>query len=445
MKADEHRSRQAAPSEKDEKLPRKLGMWGLWLLVVNGFVGAGIFGLPSGAAALAGEYSIWIYAICALLMLPVILCFAELASIFRGTGGPIRYGTEAFGPFIGFQAGWLFYVARLISFAANAVLLVDSIGYFLEPATYGAGRLISLAIIIGGLTLVNILGSVEAIRSLALFTVLKFAVLLLLVFGGLMVFGTEIIPTFDSPVPPVSNLGAAALLLIYAFVGFEGAVVPAGESKRPERDMPVALLLGLGMVVLLYMLIQLVSETAVPDLASSTSPLMDAAAALFGTAGAVLLMIGVATSVTGNLIGSLFSAPRLTYALSMEGSLPKWFGRVHPKWLTPANSILFFGLFAFIGAALGSFIFLAAMTVLSRLFLFIITCGSVPVLRKKYRSGEWFRVKGGLTIPILGILSCLWLMMQVSFSSIWLTALFIGIGTLLYVSTRMAGKIASEL
>lgn len=419
-------------TQKEEKLPRKLGFWGLWLLVVNGFIGAGIFGLPSGAADLAGEYSIWIYAVCALLMLPVILCFAELGSYFRGTGGPILYGTEAFGPFIGFQAGWLFYVARLISFAANAVLLVDSIGYFLEPAAEGTGRIISLALIIGGLTLINVLGSVESIRSLALFTVLKFSVLIFLVIGGLLFLGGGVLPSFESGVPPVSDLGAAALLLIYAFVGFEGAVVPGGEAKNPERDMPLALLFGLGVVVLLYMLIQLVSQAAVPDLASSTSPLLDASAVLFGTTGAIILMIGVVTSVTGNLVGSIFSAPRLTYALSLSGSLPKWFGRVHPKWLTPANSIIFYGLFAFIGASLGSFIVLAAMTVLSRLFLFIITCGAVPVLRPRFKNSEGFVLKGGHIIPALGILACIWLMFQVSFNSIWLTALFIAIGSVLY-------------
>lgn len=419
-------------TQTEEKLPRKLGFWGLWLLVVNGFIGAGIFGLPSGAAELAGEYSVLIYIVCALLMLPVILCFAELGSYFRGTGGPILYGTEAFGPFIGFQAGWLFYVARLISFAANAVLLVDSIGYFLEPAAEGIGRIISLAVIIGGLTLINVLGSVESIRSLAVFTVLKFSVLIFLVFGGLLYLGDGIIPTFESSLPPVTDLGAAALLLIYAFVGFEGAVVPGGEAKNPERDMPLALLFGLGVVVLLYMLIQLVSQAAVPDLASSTSPLLDTSAALFGTTGAIILMIGVVTSVTGNLVGSIFSAPRLTYALSLKGSLPKWFGRVHPKWLTPANSVIFYGLFAFIGASMGTFIVLAAMTVLSRLFLFIITCGAVPILRPRFKNEKRFSLKGGYIIPALGILACIWLMFQVSFNSIWLTTLFIIIGTVLY-------------
>lgn len=419
-------------SGSKEKLPRNLTLWGLWLLVVNGFVGAGIFGLPGGAADLAGEYSVWIYLVCALLMLPVILCFAELGSYFRGTGGPVKYGTEAFGSFIGFQSGWLFYVARLISFSANSVLLTDSIGYFFDPVTAGAGRLITLALIIGLLTLINVLGSVESIRSLALFTVIKFSVLIFLVFGGFLFLGTEAFPTFNSPIPPAGDLGAAALLLIYAFVGFEGAVVPAGEARNPRRDMPLALLFGLGSVVLLYMLIQIVSQAAVPDLGSSTSPLLDASAALFGSTGAFILMIGVVTSVTGNLVGTIFSTPRLTYALSLEGSLPAWFGNVHPKLLTPVNSIIFFGVFAFIGAAAGTFTFLAAMTVLSRLFLFIITCAAVPVLRPKFRSFGTFVLKGGHLVPVLGILACIWLMLQVNFTSIWLTAAFITAGTGLY-------------
>ncbi|MCA1714006.1 MAG: amino acid permease [Gammaproteobacteria bacterium] len=163
--------------DRQEQLPRSLGAWGIWLLVVNGMIGAGIFGLPSGAVAAAGAFSPLVYVLCALLILPVLLCFAELASYFRTTGGPVRYATEAFGPFLGFQAGWLFYVARAIAFSANSVLLVDSIGYFWPAAGSGAGRILLLALICGGLTLVNVVGAVRAIRSLAVLTVLKFAVL----------------------------------------------------------------------------------------------------------------------------------------------------------------------------------------------------------------------------------------------------------------------------
>ena len=421
-----------ASSSTEEKLPRNLGLWGIWMLVVNGLIGAGIFGLPSGAAALAGEYSVLVYAFCALLILPIILCFAELGSYFRGTGGPIRYGTLAFGPFIGFQGGWLYYLARLISFSANTVLLTDSIAYFIEGAGTGTGRIISLAIICIGLSVINVLGSVESIRSMTLFTVIKFAVLILLPLGGFILLGSEVIPSFESPIPPSGDLGAAALLLIYAFVGFEGAVVPAGEAKRPERDMPLGLLLGLAVVAVLYMLIQLVSQAAVPDLANSKTPLLDVSASLFGPVGAILLMIGVAASVLANLISSMFSATRVTYALSLEKSLPRWFGEVHSRYLTPANSVVFFGIAAFLLAAFGSFTVLAAMTVLSRLFLYGMSCAAIPKLRPQFRGEGRFILKGGYLIPILGIAACLWLMMQVSERSIWMTAIFVGIGSFLY-------------
>ena len=149
-------------------LPRHLGVFGLWLLVVNGLIGAGIFGLPGGAAKLAGEYSPLIYLFCALLILPILLCMAELASYFRHSGGPVRYGTAAFGSFIGFQAGWLYYIARVVSFAANTVLLVDSIGYFWPAATQSINRILLLTTVIASLTLLNVLGSVRAMRSLAL-------------------------------------------------------------------------------------------------------------------------------------------------------------------------------------------------------------------------------------------------------------------------------------
>jgi amino acid transporter len=416
----------------EEKLPRNLGLWGIWMLVVNGLIGAGIFGLPSGAAALAGEYSVLVYAFCALLILPIILCFAELGSYFRGTGGPIRYGTLAFGPFVGFQGGWLYYLARLISFSANTVLLTDSIAYFIEGAGTGTGRIISLSIICISLSVINVLGSVESIRSMTLFTVVKFAVLILLPLGGFILLGSEVIPSFDSPIPPSADLGAAALLLIYAFVGFEGAVVPAGEAKHPERDMPLGLLLGLAVVAVLYMVIQLVSQAAVPDLANSKTPLLDVSASLFGSTGAILLMVGVAASVLANLVSSMFSATRVTYALSLEKSLPRWFGEVHSRYLTPANSVVFFGIAAFLLAAFGSFTVLAAMTVLSRLFLYGMSCAAIPKLRPQFRGEGRFILKGGYAIPVLGIGACLWLMLQVSSQSIWMTAIFVGIGSLLF-------------
>jgi len=426
-------------------LPRHLGLVGLWLLVVNGLIGAGIFGLPGGAAKLAGEYSPLIYLFCALLILPILLCMAELASYFRDSGGPVRYGTAAFGPFVGFQAGWLYYIARLVSFAANSALLVDSIGYFWPAATSGLNRVLLLASIVTGLTLLNVVGSVRAIRSLALLTLVKFAVLLLLLVAGAAVLAQkwgELLPSFN-PLNVFSgphDIGAATLLLVYAFVGFESVVVPAGEAKNPARDMPRALLLGLLLVTLLYIGIQLVSVAAVPAIAQSASPLLDVAAALFGTVGAVVLMLGVVASVAANLLGSIFSTPRASFALAEDGRLPRWFGQVQPRFLTPANSIVFFGILALLLTLYGSFLWLAAATVVSRLLLYGLTCAAVPVLRPKLADSASFVLPFGYSIPLLGFAACIWLATQVSLSSVLATSLFVLLGTGLYFMAQWQNR-----
>jgi amino acid transporter len=420
-----------------DKLPRHLGLFGLWLLVVNGLIGAGIFGLPGGAAKLAGEFSPLIYLFCALLILPILLCMAEVASYFRGSGGPVRYGTAAFGPFIGFQAGWLYYIARLVSFAANTVLLVDSIGYFWSAATAEPGRSMLLSSIIIALTVLNVLGSVRTIRSLALLTVVKFTVLILLVISGMAYFGSGLLPTFSVgsvfSADHSYEFGAATVLLIYAFVGFESVVVPAGEAKNPTRDMPRALILGLVLVTLLYIGIQLVSVAAVPTIAQSSNPLLDVASTLFGATGTIILMLGVVASVSANLLGAIFSTPRASYALAEDGSLPAWFGKVHPRFLTPANSIVFFGALALLLTLYGSFLWLAAATVVSRVLLYGLTCAAVPVLRPKLATEHSFVLKGGYLVPALGIAACIWLALQVSLSSVIVTVLFVVLGAVLYM------------
>jgi amino acid transporter len=428
--------------EKVEVLPRTLGTWSLWLLVVNGLIGAGIFGLPSGAARLAGAYSPLVYVFCALLILPILLCFAELASYYRGTGGPVRYATDAFGRFVGFQSGWLFYVARVVSFAANSLLLIDSIGYFWPGANQGISRLMMLLVICGGFTMINVVGAVQSIRSLALLTVAKFTVLILLVVTGIWALGTELLPgnnnlsVFQSTVQ--LDFGAATLLLIYAFVGFESAVVPAGESCNPTKDMPRALIFGLFSVTLLYVLIQQVTMLTVSDLGATSTPLLDSAEALLGAAGVLILMLGIIASVGGNLVGAMFSTPRITYALALDDCLPSWFGKVHIHFKTPANSIMFYGVFAFLIAAFGSFLWLAAATILSRLLMYILTCAAVPVLRPRQDSTKIFILRGGYSLPLLGIAACLWLMLQVSLASAMLTGAFILLGSALYWLARNA-------
>ncbi|MCA1714005.1 MAG: amino acid permease [Gammaproteobacteria bacterium] len=189
---------------------------------------------------------------------------------------------------------------------------------------------------------------------------------------------------------------------------------------------------------------QLVSMAAVPGIATSSTPLLDVAAALLGPVGAGLLMLGVVASVGANLLGTTFSTPRVSYSLAVDGSLPAWFARVHPRFLTPANSIVVYGAISFAMAVFGSFAWLAASSVVSRLLLYGLTCVAVPLLRPGHRGEGGFVLPLGHVIPLLGIVACGWLMLQVSRKSAVLTIAFLVIGCGLYALARWRGR-ASEL
>ncbi len=242
--------------------------------------------------------------------------------------------------------------------------------------------------------------------------------------------------------PCPGDFGAATLLLIYAYVGFESAVVPAGESKDPAKDMPRGLIMGLAVVTLLYILIQTVSVAAHPEIARSESPLLDVAGVLIGPAGALLLMAGVVASVGGNMVGSMFSTPRLTYILSRDGSLPEWFGYVHPRYETPSRSVIFYGAAIFILAALGSFVWLAAMNVLVRILMYMLSIAAIPRLRPRYRNDPGvFTLPWGYTVPVLACIASLFLVIQVSLESVVVTGAFVLVGSGLYAWARRSRRI----
>lgn len=412
---------------------RQLTVLGIWVLAVNGLIGAGIFGLPAEVARLTGGYSPLVFAGCGLLMLAVVLCFAEVSSYFSNTGGPILYTKTAFGPFIGFQTGWTLYVARLTAFAANINLLVSTVGYFWSDANAGSIRILLLFSICVLLAWVNIVGAKQAMRSVGILTLLKFLPLLILVGFGLSQFEIQQITLIASELPSYSEFGIAALISIYAFVGWEGALIPAGEAKNPARDMPRAMFWALGSVTILYIAIQYVSLAALPTLATSTRPLVEVADALMGPAGAIILTIGVVVSVGGNVASNIFTTPRITYALSREGNLPPWLGEVHKTYLTPANSIILFAVIVFALASYGSFVWLAAISALTRILIYMLCIGTIPKFRKTMPLNDnTFRLPGGYIIPAFALIVCTWLLSSISLNSVIITLIFLGIGSILY-------------
>ncbi len=143
-------------------------------------------------------------------------------------------------------------------------------------------------------------------------------------------------------------------------------------------------------------------------------------------------------SVGGNLAGALFSTPRITYALALDGSLPAWFATVSARFGTPGVSIVVFGTAAFLLAAGGSFVWLAGLSVLTRVLIYVGCIAALPALRQR-AAGEpgVFRLPGGWLIPGLAVLICLALLTQVKPMDYLVTALMLGVGSVLYA---LAGR-----
>jgi len=426
-------------SSANEGLVRQLGALGIALLALNGMIGAGIFGVPAGAAALAGAWSPMVFVACALLLGAIMLCFAEIASRFDRTGGPILYIDTAFGRFAGFQTGWAFYIARMTAFAANLNLLIESLAYLWPAAGHGWVRVALLTLILAALTWVNVAGIRQAVRSLGVLTLLKLVPLLILIVAGLAWLAPAVDAISDTAPPTTGQFTTAALLVIYAYVGWESALVPAGEVKNPARAMPLALFSALALVTVLYVVIQAVSVAALPGLADSERALIDVAEVLMGPAGAMLLTVGVVVSVGGNLAGTMISAPRLTFALAREGSFPTWFGQVHREHHTPANSIVFFAALTLLLSVFGSFVWLAAMSALVRVLIYMACIGAMPRLRKRAGPGG-FRLPGGWLIPVAAFAASAILLIQISLQSVLATALVLAVGAVIYRFSRREGS-----
>jgi amino acid transporter len=186
-------------------------------------------------------------------------CVAEVASRFRQAGGPYLYAKVAFGRFLGLQTGWLLWLTRVSSSAAVANVFVDYMPGFWPQAKGPINRVVILTILIGGLALINIRGISLGTRVSSFLTVAKLLPLLFFVAGGLF-----FIRLHGSPVPVTSESHATGawlrtvLLLIYAFTGFEAALIPTGELKNPSRDIPRAILVSLPLVAMVYFLVQTV-------------------------------------------------------------------------------------------------------------------------------------------------------------------------------------------
>ncbi|MDC2889883.1 APC family permease [Psychrosphaera algicola] len=202
---------------------------GVAAIAINGLIGAGIFALPAAAANQLAYFSPWMFLLCGIAIFPIVACFAILSSAFDQTGGPVLYSTKAFGPFVGFQTGWLLYLGRVSALAANGHALVLYLSLYFPVLQTPEIASIGVCLLIVLLATINILGIKNAMTSIYLVTLAKLLPIALFVLFGVTYINAE--QLFSAPPPQLDQFPTSMLLLVYAFIGFEGAIIPAKEAK----------------------------------------------------------------------------------------------------------------------------------------------------------------------------------------------------------------------
>ena len=419
------------PEQSAGKLIRAVGFWGLVAMCINAVVGSGVFLLPSESYKLLGPFSLWIPLIAVIPVFILVLCFAEAASHFSEPGGAYLYARTAFGDFIGFETGWMNWLARVTSLASLSNGFVLALARLNPELGTGTERAVVITATIAILAIIHLLGVRYGAASIYVFTAGKLIPLVLFIVVSLFAWRHNPIPG-SLHMSESMDLRQAWLFVLFAYAGFENLGVPAGEFKNPRRDLPMALLVGIVAIGLLYSLTQLGAMSALPDLSKTSTPIADAAFVLIGSAGVIIITVGSLLSMAGTNSGTMLEGSRMLYALSLDRPALRAISYVHPRFRTPTVAIIIHSIVA-LGLALGgSFAKLALLSAVARLSTYLFTCLAVPRLRKL---NEGFRTRG-LAIPILGTIISLGSFLCLNRFQFLAAAIAMLVGAVIALSTK---------
>jgi hypothetical protein len=206
------------------------------------------------------------------------------------------------------------WIARISSIAGLSVFFARAVGYLWPGARAGIGQSATIVLPLLVLTWINVMGVKSGARTAVVLAWGKVLPLVLFVAVGL--FFVEWTRVFPVPTPEPGNFTKAALLVLFAYAGFENTPAPAGEFVNPKRDVPFALVVQIAIVTAIYTTVQLVAIGTVPNLGASPTPLADAAAMMMGPVGGLILTLGAVLSVLGTNNNTVLAGPRYLYALA---------------------------------------------------------------------------------------------------------------------------------
>ena len=424
----------------DEGLIRAVGVRGLTAAIINYTIGAGIFVLPAVVAGKVGNAAPLIYVICGIAMALIVMCFAEAGSRVPLSGGTYAYAETAFGPYVGYMIAMLLWLgANVLASAAVANVSVDTLGQIFPVFTKPAVRTAFLITMYFFFAYINVRGVKTGSRAVQTVTVGKLLPILLLVVVGL--FAAKGSNLSWPGLPPAGDVSRTAMVLIFAFMGFESALTPSGEVKNPVRTVPRSIAIALISVTILYILIQVVSQGVLGgELATNDkAPLAETARRLMGNGGRILVLIGAAISTFGFVGGDILCSPRAVYALGRDGLLPSIFGRIHERFRTPHVAIITHAALCATLAVTGSFNALVVLSVLSALIVYLVCCLATIQLQRKNIRVEGsipYSVPGGRVVPILASAIVIWLMSSSTLKEFIALAIAIAVFTLIYFLMR---------
>ncbi|GAA3914577.1 APC family permease [Luteimonas lutimaris] len=449
-----------APSvDSQPEMRRAVGRWQLYGLSINDVIGSGIYLLPAAAALLLGPASLWAVLLAGLAVSLLVLCYAQAASYFDQPGGGYLYAREAFGSFIGFEVGWMLLITRVASAAALSVGLAQAVTHFWPHAASGGAQVAIVTGSLAFLVVVNVVGVRAAARTGVFLAIAKVLPLLMFIAIGAMYVDMSQATSLPGPVP-LRDLGEAALLLLFAYAGFENLPAAAGEYRNPQRDVPFAMLLMIATVTLLYFVVQWVALGTLPGLAQSQTPLADAAVTFGGGWLALALTVGAAVSILGTNSNTVMLGPRYLHAMAMDGYGPAALAKIHPRFRTPALAIITVGVLSLLlaltssfeewslamqpgwGKSLllkmsSSFEGLALLSVVARLCTYIGTSVSVLVLSRRHgdRDGA-LRLPGGPLIPVAATLLSIGLLASATAWNLVAGAIALVLGAVVFAFRR---------
>lgn len=426
-------------------LVRAVGTWALAASIFNVTVGGGIFVLPALASKLLGAAAPLAYAVCGVAIGLIVLCFAEAGSRISRTGGPYAYVEVVFGPYAGFLAGVLLWLMGTLAMAGVTTMFAANIGGFIPASGSGAGRALVIIALLGALAWINVLGVSEGTRLIAVASIAKLLPLLVLIVFALPAVQTANITIAE--MPGASSLSRASIVLIFAFLGVESALVPSGELKQPSRTVPRALAIAMTGVVVLYVAIQLVVQgvlgPAPGDPAASATPLAAAAAVALGGWGRALLLAGATISMFGYVSGMTLAIPRALFAFAEDRILPRALASVHPRLRTPWVAIVVQSSIVCALAIASRFEQLAVMANLGALLLYLGCIVSAWELRRRgVRADDG---KPPLTLPfgplvhILAAAVILFMLSSITRIEWAMVAAVLAVASVLFALSRMLG------